>query len=335
VTATGAIRPGARPVPAPHPQGAARGSRHDGDPPRVAVVLVTYNSADVLDDCLRSLPEGARGVALSEVVLADNASTDDSLRVAMESDVPVRIVRLERNAGYAAGLNAGLRLLDLDRVDAVLVMNPDCRLRPGCLATMAADLRTPSRGIVAPRLLNPDGTLQPTLRRMPTIRRALAEAVMGGERAGRTGRLGELVFDPAEHERAGEAAWVTGAVMLMSATCLAQVGPWDESFLLYSEETEFILRASDAGWATWYEPQAVVEHIGGASNTDPALAALLVVNKVRLFRRRHGRPATAAYYLSVLFGQAVRAAGGARTARASLVALMRPSRRIHSLAELG
>jgi GT2 family glycosyltransferase len=303
-------------------------------PPRIAIVLVTYNSAGVLDGCLGSLPDGARGVTLTDIVVADNASSDDSVRIATESTVPVQTVQLGRNAGYAAGFNAGVAVLELGRLDAVFVLNPDCRLRPGCLATLAAALKAPERGIAAPRLLNPDGSLQPTLRRMPTVGRALAEAVIGGERAGRIGSLGELVFDPAEHERAGQAAWVTGAAMLISTRCLAEVGPWDESFLLYSEETDFILRAADAGWSTWYEPAAVVEHIGGESGTNPALAALLVVNKVRLFRRRRSKPAAAAYYVAVLFGQAVRALGGGRSSRAAVAALLRPSRRLRSLADL-
>jgi N-acetylglucosaminyl-diphospho-decaprenol L-rhamnosyltransferase len=303
-------------------------------PPKIAIVVVTYNSADVLEGCLRSLPDAAQGVTLTDIVVADNASSDDSVRIALESTAPVRIVHVGCNAGYAAGFHAGVATLDLGRLDAVMVLNPDCRLRTGCLATLAAALAEPHRGIAAPRLLNPDGTLQPTLRRMPTVGRALAEAVFGGERAGRIGTLGELVFDEGEHERAGPAAWVTGAALLISTRCLEEVGPWDESFLLYSEETEFILRAADAGWSTWYEPAAVVEHIGGESGSNPALTALLVVNKVRLFRRRRGQPAAAAYYLLTLLGQAVRALTGRRTARAAVVALLRPSLRPRSLAEL-
>jgi N-acetylglucosaminyl-diphospho-decaprenol L-rhamnosyltransferase len=303
-------------------------------PPRIAIVVVTYNSAEVLDGCLRSLATGAAGVTLTDVVIADNASTDDTERIAAASPVSVRTVQSGHNAGYAAGFRAGLEALDLVALDAVLLLNPDCRLRPGCVATLAAALAEAHRGIAAPRLLNPDGTLQPTLRRMPTVGRALAEFVLGGKRAGRIGTLGELVFDPAEHERAGPAAWVTGAALLISTRCLADVGPWDESFMLYSEETDFILRAADAGWTTWYEPAAVVEHIGGESDTNPALAALSVVNKVRLFSRRRGQPAATAYYLLTLLGQAVRALGGRRTSRAAVVALLRPSRRPRSLAEL-
>jgi GT2 family glycosyltransferase len=296
------------------------------------VVIVTYNSAEVLAGCLDALPAGARGVRLTDVVVADNASDDESLRIAKEAgDLPIRTVQLGRNAGYAAGFNAGVELLE--DFDAVVLMNPDCRVRPGSLAVLAESLSVSGRGIVAPRLVNPDGSLQPTLRRTPTVRGALAEAVLGGERAGRTG-LGELIFDEAAHRTPGQPAWVTGCVLMMSSAALREVGPWDEGFLLYSEETEFIFRAEDHGWTLWYEPAAVVEHKGGESNTHPGLAALLVVNKVRLFRRSNGRIRSTAYFLAVLLGETLRALTGRRTARESVSQLLRPARRISVLAEL-
>jgi N-acetylglucosaminyl-diphospho-decaprenol L-rhamnosyltransferase len=300
--------------------------------PKIGLVIVTYNSAGVLAGCLASLPEGARGVRLTEVVVADNDSADDSLRIAKENtDLPVRTVQLGRNAGYAAGFNAGVDVLG--DCDAVVLMNPDCRLRPGSLAALAGALSVPGRGIAAPRLVNSDGSLQPTLRRMPSVRGALAEAVLGGERAGRLG-LGELIFDERAHQTAGEPAWTTGCLLMMSSAVLAEAGRWDESFLLYSEETEFIFRARDRGWTLWYEPAALVEHIGGESDTHPGLAALLTVNKVTLFRRRTGRLHAAAYFLAILLGESIRALTGRRTARAAVTALLRPSRRISTLAEL-
>jgi N-acetylglucosaminyl-diphospho-decaprenol L-rhamnosyltransferase len=300
---------------------------------RTAIVVVTYNSAPVLGDCLRSLPGGAEGVELTDVVVVDNASRDGTLELAASfTDLPVRTVQIGRNAGYAAGINAGVNELDLATLDSVLVINPDCRLSPGGLATLQEVLTVPGRGIAVPRLVNPDGTLQPSLRRKPTVGRALAEAVIGGTRAGRIGTLGELVTDPREYERAAPAAWATGAAMLISVNALLQTGPWDETFLLYSEETEFALRAADRGWSLWYEPNAVVEHIGGDADTNPMLAALLTVNKVRLFRRRRGFMPALAYYMAVVLGESARALAGRPTAKASVAALLRPSRRIHSLA---
>jgi N-acetylglucosaminyl-diphospho-decaprenol L-rhamnosyltransferase len=300
---------------------------------RTAIVVVTYNSAPVLADCLRSLAQGADGVELDAVVVVDNASRDGTLELAASfTDLPMRTVQMGRNAGYAAGINAGVNELDLAVLDSILVINPDCRLTHGGLATLAKTLTVPGCGIAVPRLVNPDGSLQPSLRRMPTVRRALVEAVIGGVRAGKIGKLGELVTDPREYERPAPAAWATGAAMLISVNALLQTGPWDESFLLYSEETEFALRAADRGWALWYEPDAVVEHIGGDSSTNPALAALLTVNKVRLFRRRRGLVPALAYYFAVILGESARAVAGRQTSKASVAALLRPSRRIQTLA---
>src|SRR6266498_2308968 len=126
---------------------------------RVAIVIVTYNSAEVLAGCLGSLREGCAGVRLTEVVVADNASADESVRIAKEAtDLPIQTVQLGRNAGYAAGFNAGVAALS--GPDAVLLLNPDCRLRPGSVAVLARALAGPGRGIAAPRLLNSDGSLQ-------------------------------------------------------------------------------------------------------------------------------------------------------------------------------
>lgn len=301
---------------------------------RVAVVIVTYNSGDVLEGCLRSLA-AQTGVDLSSVVVADNASRDDCVAIAeAATDLPVRVVQTGRNAGYAAAVNAGTATLELRKLDAVLVLNPDCRLRPDTLARLAAALRQPGRAVAAPKLLNSDGSLQPSLRRTPTVGRALAEAVIGGDRAGRLGSLGELVFDPAAYEKAGPVAWVTGAAMLVSAAAVRELGPWDESFLLYSEETDYCLRATDRGWTLWYEPDAVVEHIGGESAVNPVLYALMVANKVILFRRRRGPVAGLAYRGAVVLGEAIRAASGRPTSRAALGPLMRLSRRDELIARL-
>jgi GT2 family glycosyltransferase len=303
---------------------------------RVAAVIVTYNSADVLGDCLGSLSE--QETPLAAVVVADNASTDKTRDIAEDFAVlPVRVVELGRNAGYAAGINAGIAALDLTRLDAVLVLNPDCRVLPGALSVLASALRQPGRGIVVPSLVLPDGSRQRTLYRRPTVGRALVEAFLPGGIAGRLGPLGERVTDPKVYERPGVTTWATGAAMLLSVSALREVGPWDESFLLYSEETEYCLRAADKGWQTWYEPAAVFEHIGGGSgggdaDVNPTLASLLTVNKVVLFRRRHNRLHSAAYFAAVAVGECIRAATGRRTSQASAMALLRPSRRVRELA---
>lgn len=299
-------------------------------PPRIGIVIITYNSSDVLPDCLASLSSGAQGVELTDVVVVDNASTDDCVRIATEfDDVPVRVVEFGVNSGYAAGANAGVKNLDLDRLDGVLVLNPDCRLRPGSIAKLAAAFDTPGRGIVAPKLINPDGSLQPSLRHEPAISRSLAESLLGSI-AGRLG-IGELVAGADAYAVGGPWSWATGAAMLLSTSMIKEIGPWDESFLLYSEETEYSLRAADYAWQTWYEPESVIEHVGGVGHMQPQLAALLASNRVRLYRLRHGALPGALFRLVELQGAAIRAAMGRPQARAAAAVLLRPSTRIREL----
>ncbi|MFI5907056.1 glycosyltransferase family 2 protein [Dactylosporangium sp. NPDC051541] len=295
--------------------------------PRIAVIIVTYNSGDVIEGALRSLVP-SDGVDLAAVVVVDNNSKDESVAVAKGAGdvLPVQSVQTGRNAGYAAAINAGLVALREVPYDALWVMNPDVRMRPDTLATLHKALQAPGRGMTVPKMLNSDGSLQPSLRRMPTVGRALAEAVIGGKRAGRIGRLGELITDPADYEKAGEWAWATGAALLIAAEVVRALGDWDESFVLYSEETEYILRARDRGWRLWYTPDAVVEHIGGESGFNPTLAALVTLNKVKLFRRRRGPIVGSAYYGAVLLGESVRAVRGKQIAKASVAALMHPSK---------
>jgi N-acetylglucosaminyl-diphospho-decaprenol L-rhamnosyltransferase len=291
----------------------------------IAIVIVTYNSAADLGGCLASLP--SEGVDITRVVVVDNNSRDDSVAIALAAAdrLPIRSVQTGRNAGYAAAVNAGVATLADEKYDAIWVMNPDTRLRPDTLRILAESLREPRRGIVVPKMLNRDGTLQPSLRRRPTVGRALAEAVVG-KPAGRIGTIGELITSPRDYETAHAAVWATGAAWLLSADMVREIGGWDESLLLYSEETEYALRAADHGWHLWFDPRAVVEHKGGDSAVNPRLAALNIFNKVRLYKRRHSLPAASAYYTVVVFGEGLRALTGRRTARAAVAALMHPKR---------
>lgn len=286
--------------------------------PSVAVVVVTWNSAAVLPELLASLPAGLAGLRY-QLIIADNASADDTVEVARRHAPSCTVVQTGRNAGYAAGFNAGLAAAG--RYDAALVVNPDIRLTPGSVATLYAALGG-DVGIAVPRIRNEDGSLARSLRREPTIARALGEAFLG-QRAGRFAGLGETVVDDAAYTRPACPDWATGAIMLMSARCLSVCGPWDESFFLYSEETEFALRARDHGFRTRYLPQVEVTHLGGESRVSPRLWSLLQVNRVRLYRKRHTAAATALFWAAVLLRESSRAALGQARSRAAVAALLR------------
>lgn len=287
--------------------------------PRIAIVIVTWNSAKVLPGLLGTVDASLGGLT-GQTIVVDNDSADDSVAVAERFAPGCRIVQTGRNAGYAAAINAGLAAAE--PYDAALILNPDIRLDPGSVATMYARLADDGVGIVVPRLFHGDGTLAWSLRREPTLLRAFGEAV-AGRRAGRHPRLGETVLDESAYQQPTIVDWATGAVLLISAACLSTCGPWDESFFLYSEETEFALRARDRGFRTRLAPDARAVHLEGESKVSPRLWTILTVNRVRLYRRRHSRFPTALYWSVVLLREVSRAALGHPRSRRATAALLR------------
>lgn len=298
----------------------------------LAVVIVTYASANVLADCLAALPEALAGVGDTRIVVVDNASPDDTIAVAEAAGVQagapsVEVVRRNTNDGFAAGVNAGVAATaGCD----VLVLNPDVRLRPRSVAALRAALATPGVGIVVPRLTTAAGDLQHSLRRRPTVLRALGEALLGGTRAGRVPALGEIVRHPRDYAHAGAVQWASGAAWLISRDCLDALGELDERYFLYSEETEYMLRAAGRGYTVRYEPAAVAVHLGGELESSPRLWSLQATNRVRLHRERHGWAAALFMWLAVMVNEAVRTTVGDQAGRtrhrAALWALLRMRR---------
>jgi GT2 family glycosyltransferase len=180
-------------------------------------------------------------------------------------------------------------------------------------------------GIAVPRLLDARGELIWSMRRAPSVLRAWADAVVGAERVGRIPALGEVVTDPGLYRAAGPTDWAEGSTQLISAACWRTVGEWDESFFLYSEETDFDLRAGDHGLITWYEPAAVAVHLEGGSAGSPAQWSLLVVNRVRMFGRRHGRVRSGLFWAAAVAREGSRALLGKATSRAALRCLVDPA----------
>jgi len=289
----------------------------------VAVIAVTWNSAKVLPGFLAALEDGMAGLDW-RLVVADNDSADDTVAVLRTLAPEATVVETGRNAGYAAGVNAALAAAG--EYEAALVCNPDIRMRQGC-AKRLVDSLGDGVGIAVP-LLYEEGSDTPhySLRRESSVLRALGEAVIGNRRAGRFPLLSELVTDSAAYRRPTRADWATGALMAISADCLAACGAWDESFFLYSEETEYCLRARDLGYATQLEPSAEAVHLGGDSQVSPRLWTLLTLNRVRLYRRRHGAVATALFRGAVLLRETSRAVLGRKASRAAAVALLSRSK---------
>ncbi len=288
----------------------------------IGVLVVTYNSADHIDELAVSLPAALDGVS-ARVVAVDNDSSDDT--VARLRHHGIEVIEMGRNAGYSAAINAGIAAMP--EVRAVLLLNPDIVIGPGAVPRMLDVLADERVGIVVPQTRNLDGTLAHNQRRDPTLLRAFGPALIGGDQAVRFPRLSEEVADAATYLRPRDIDWGVGAVMLISRDCIDRVGGWDETYFLYSEETDYCQRARRVGFRVRYEPSAIAMHEGGGGVHQPRLRSMMIVNKVRLYRRQHSAVAGSLFMFAHLINEVSRGLMGNTAARAAAHALLVPSRR--------
>jgi GT2 family glycosyltransferase len=293
--------------------GRARSRRAD-----CAVVVVTHDNAGDVDALLGSLPAAAPGLALRVVVVDTDSSDDTVWRVGMTPGVEV--VELGANVGYAAAINRGRALVEPGT--PVLVLNADLELRPGSVTRMLDVAAEPGVGVVAPQLLDERGEVADSLRREPSLARALGDALFGHRLPRRPGWFGEIVRDPADYGRRHDVDWAVGAAYLITGACAEAVGPWAERYFLYSEEVDYCARVRDAGYRVVYVPEARVVHREGGSGRRKETAALLALIRVRYFRSRHGAWSGAAFWSIVVLAEALRA--GDPTHRFALRTLLDP-----------
>ena len=290
------------------------GQEHEGGRADCAVVVVTYNSAGDIAGLLDSLPAAAPGLTIRAIVV-DNGSTDGTVEL-VRSRPDATCVQTGANLGYAGGINVG-RSHAGDHA-ALLVLNPDAQLEAGALREMFAALADPDVGIAVPMLLDAAGQRLPSLRREPTLMRAIGDGVLGGRISRRPGGLSEMVWHEKAYRYRHPVDWATGAALLVSAACDRAVGNWDERFFLYSEETDYFARARAAGFRVDYLPSARVRHRGGGSGRSDALVALQAVNRVRYMEKHRRWPRL--YRLAVALHELLRAGnpGHRRALRAVL-----------------
>jgi N-acetylglucosaminyl-diphospho-decaprenol L-rhamnosyltransferase len=224
--------------------------------PDAGVVVVTHNALPWIERCLESV----RG---EEVVVVDNASSDGSPDVVRELFPEATVVEQE-NLGLAAGWNRGLELAS---GRYVLILNADAWLTDGSLRRLVrfAD-EHPRAAVVGPRLLNPDGTLQRSVRGFPTLWRLATEYLFLRKLAPRTRALNAFYAGGFDHESVREAEFLMGACLLVRREAVDEVGPLDEAFFLFSEETDWCYRFRQAGWQVLFFPGAECVHVGGASH---------------------------------------------------------------------
>lgn len=262
----------------------------------LAVVIVSWNVRDLLRRCLASVEASARmGRLAATVVVVDNASSDGSAEMVQAEFPAVHLILSERNLGFTAGNNLALRALftrpEDDQPRYILFLNPDAEVVGDALGTMTRYLDAhPAVGVVGPQLRYPDGTVQPSRRRFPTLATAFVESTPLQRWWPRCGLLRRYYVADQPDDAEQEVDWVVGACMMVRREALAQVGGFDEGFFMYSEELDWCRRAKAAGWRVVYLPTAQVMHHEGKSSEQviPARHIHFQASKVRYVRKYHG-----------------------------------------------
>jgi N-acetylglucosaminyl-diphospho-decaprenol L-rhamnosyltransferase len=226
--------------------------------PQVAVAVVSWNTRDLLRDCLRSLA----GEPLAEVWVVDNASEDGSAEMVRSEFPGVRLLALDSNAGFGPAVNL---VAARTSTPFVAPANADIELRPGALGDLLdAAVRSPGTGILAPRLELPSGETQHSVYAFPTVPFTLAFNL------GLANRIGDRLcleghWDP---ERERDVDWALGAFLLVRREAWNAIGGFDDQQWMYAEDLDLGWRVARAGYTTHYVPSAHVLHHASAATTQ-------------------------------------------------------------------
>jgi N-acetylglucosaminyl-diphospho-decaprenol L-rhamnosyltransferase len=256
----------------------------------LSVVIVSWNVRDLLRQSLASIQAG-RGALALETIVVDSASTDGSCEMVAAEFPAVSLVRQETNVGFSRGNNLGLAL-SLGRY--ALLLNPDTELVGSALSDIVAYLDAhPRVGALGPQLLYPDGQIQSSRRRFPTLATGFFESTWLQPVAPRS-VLGRYYMTDHPDDLACEVDWVMGACLAVRRQAFEAVGLLDEGYFMYSEEMEWQRRIKDSGWTVIYFPQAKVIHHEGKSSEQVVAKRHIYFqrSKLRYFQQYHGRWAT-------------------------------------------
>jgi len=281
----------------------------------LSIVVVNWNVCDLLRTCLQSIAAGAilshdglpsttlllrrpsqtispASTALPwsmEVIVVDSGSTDSSLEMLSEEFPWVQVIASSRNVGFTRGSNQGIRG---SRGRYVLLLNPDTEIVGDALPSMLSFIEAhPQAGALGPQLRYPDGSIQSSRRRFPTLATAFLESTVLQQWFPRNPVLDNYYISDRPDDVVQEVDWVVGACILLRREALEQVGLLDEGIFMYSDELDWCRRARSMDWRVFYLPGAqVVHHEGRSSEQVPAARHIHFQRaKIHYFSKHHGR----------------------------------------------
>ena len=251
----------------------------------VSVIIVNWNTRDLLLQCLESLRQ-AKG---AEVIVVDNASTDGSAEAVRSAYPEVRLIASGENLGWAKGNNVGIRAAT---GRYLLLLNPDTVIRPGALETLTRFMdEHPEAGACAPKLLNTDGTLQPSLRRFPEPSALLWDVLGLHKLFPKSPQFAAYRMGDFDYNQVAPVDQPMGAALFIRREALEAVGEIDEAFPIFFNDVDWCYRAVQAGWPIYFVPEAEIVHYGGSSTSQvkPRMVTESHRSLERFYRKHYRR----------------------------------------------
>jgi GT2 family glycosyltransferase len=282
----------------------------------LSIVIVSWNVADLLVDCLRSIlrhpPAGAY-----ELLVVDNASQDQTVAVVREQFPQVRLIRNTENVGFAAANNQAIKVAT---GRYILLLNPDTLVHEGTLQRLIDFLEAHPRAAAAGSLYeSPDGSLQPSCFPYPTVWRELWRLV----HLDRLHAFGVYDMQRWSRETERQVDSLQGASLLLRRSALEETGLLDTGYFMYTEEIDLCYRLHRQGWSLFWVPRSRITHFGGQSTRQVALKMFLCLygSKVQFFRKHYGESSARAYKRVLKFTSFL------RLGLASIGSFVRPQKR--------
>lgn len=252
----------------------------------LSIIIVSWNVRDLLRQCLTSI-DNERGELNLEVIVVDSASVDGTPDM-VTADFPwVVLLAQGQNVGFPRGNNIGLKHA---RGRLLFLLNPDTIVKGDALMQMVDYMQNNADvGVLGPRLRYPDGAIQSSKRRFPTVVTGFFESTWLEPWAPKAVIERYQAQDLAD-DRVADVDWVMGAALMVRRAVVEQVGPMDEEYFMYSEELDWCRRIKDAGWRVVYYPRAEIVHYEGKSSEQAVTERHINFQraKLRYFRKYHG-----------------------------------------------
>ena len=257
----------------------------------ISIIIVSWNVRELLRKCLYSvigIQSSVKSLLNTEIIVADNASSDNTVEMLRAEFPNVRVIENRENVGFGRANNKALAVA---QGRYLFLLNPDTEIRPGALQTLYDYAEAhPRVGMIGPQLFYGDGTRQSSRRRFPTLATAFLESTKLQQWFPRNRVLTQYYMRDTRDDATQQVDWINGAAMFVRRKLYDQIGGFDEQFFMYSEELDWCYRAKKASWEIVYLPTAQITHYEGKSSEQAAARRDIYFNtsKIRFYRKYRG-----------------------------------------------